>query len=392
MSFLVDPAGDPVDPVLFVKTLRSSTNRPLFGLTDITGDDSVVGGVVYSLKEAGRRTADMTDQRVADVGRIDADRAGLPDSAGRRCACVATLGDQRVARSRRTRSCSTRSRASGANTTAWSLAVSVSLVALSGLVIGLVAERRRRLVAEAQGHASLNEVSFMNRRAALGELTASIAHEINQPLGAILNNAEAADILLGMDPPPLDEVRDAVRAIRDDDLRAGDIVRRLRALLSRGGTERAAVDVRRLIADTFALLRSDALGSHVQLAVDVAGHPVASGDSTQLRQVLLNVCLNGIDAMRASSAAARQLTVSAREDPRGVVIAVADQGGGFSPDAIARAFEAFYTTKEARSGMGMGLAITKRIIEAHDGTISIANNEPGPGASVTIVLPAHAHQ
>ena len=272
------------------------------------------------------------------------------------------------------------------------LAASMSLVALSGLVIGLVAERRRRLVAEAQGHASLNEVSFMNRRAALGELTASIAHEINQPLGAILNNAEAADILLGMDPPPFDEVRDAVRAIRDDDLRAGEIVRRLRALLSRGGTEHAAVDVRRLIADTFALLRSDALGSHVQLAADVAGHPVASGDSTQLRQVLLNVCLNGIDAMRGSSAATRHLTVSAREDPRGIVIAVADQGGGFSPDAIARAFEAFYTTKEARSGMGMGLAITKRIIEAHEGTISIANNAPGPGATVTIVLPAHAHQ
>jgi C4-dicarboxylate-specific signal transduction histidine kinase len=265
----------------------------------------------------------------------------------------------------------------------------IVVITLVALVAGLLAERHGRLLAEAEAREALRELAFMNRRAALGELSASIAHDLNQPLGAVLNNANAAALFLDATPPDLEEVRGAVTAIAADAARAGEIVRRVRTLLSRHPLERGTVNVRRLVDEVVALLRPEATRRHVTITSEVFGSPVVDGDETHLRQVLINVCLNAVEAMRAGATGARALTVSAVEEDGQVVLRVADTGPGFTPEAAARAFEAFYTTKASASGMGIGLAIAHRVIDAHGGTISVANNTPHAGATVTIALPRH---
>lgn len=388
VSYLVQPDGRPVDPALFARDIVSNSRRPVFGLTDITADDGYVGGVLYSLSEAGQRTGQMARQVLASSAEAVPPVTEFPM---RQIADARALERWAIDRARVPPGTLVLNETPSILQEHYGKIIGVGcmLVALSALVVGLVAERRRRQRAEADAVQRLGELSFMNRRAALGELSASIAHDINQPLGAILNNAEAVEILLGLDPPPMDEIREAVRAIRDDDVRAGEIVRRMRSLLSRREIQQEPVDVRKLVQDTLAILRSDALASHIQLASEVFGNPVVAGEGTHLRQLLLNLCVNGMDAMRPDASAGRALSVSAADDDRHVVIKVTDRGPGFSPEAAERAFEPFFTTKGETSGMGMGLAIAKRIVEAHQGSITVANNVPGPGATVTVLLPRH---
>jgi PAS domain S-box-containing protein len=235
-----------------------------------------------------------------------------------------------------------------------------------------------------------HELAHASRLAVLGELTASIAHEINQPLGAILSNADAAELLLESFPAPLDEVRQILDDIRKDDLRASEVIRRLRALSQKRALDVQPVDLNEAISEVFKLIRAESVRRGVLVEAELAtGLPLVRGDKVQLQQVLLNLFLNGMEAM-ADVTGAKKLTVRTGLDGNSCVeIAVSDLGHGVAPDRLLRLFDPFFSTK--RDGMGLGLSIARSLVEAHGGRISAGTN-PGGGATFRFTVPTEARQ
>lgn len=234
-----------------------------------------------------------------------------------------------------------------------------------------------------------SELTKVARVMTLGEMTASIAHEVNQPLAAITTNADACLRWLKRDRPNLDEARAAVQRIVDDSSRASAVVQRIRKLVQKAEPQMILLDVNDVISEVLELvrheLRRQAVGLHTELAENL---PAVSGDRIQLQQVILNLIMNGIEAMGASpssSSVARELTiVSELRDGRSVYVAVRDTGGGLDETALPRLFDAFFTTKPG--GMGLGLSISRSIVDAHGGRIW-ATSHPGQGAAVELTLP-----
>jgi C4-dicarboxylate-specific signal transduction histidine kinase len=220
----------------------------------------------------------------------------------------------------------------------------------------------------------------------LREMSGSLAHELNQPLGAILANTEAAELHLQSATPDMEEVRQILADIRKDDLRAGEIIHGIRAFLQRREVECVPVDVARLVDETVELIRADITARQASVSVHVdADVPLVSGDKVQLQQVLLNVLTNGLDAMASSPETHRRLSLRARRNGPGTVeIAAEDAGIGIPAADLDWVFEPFHTTKSG--GLGLGLAICRSIVEAHHGSIAVENN-PGGGATVRLVLP-----
>jgi PAS domain S-box-containing protein len=237
------------------------------------------------------------------------------------------------------------------------------------------ATERKRAEAEAQRH--FQELAHLSRVAAMGELTASLAHELNQPLGAILRNVEAAELILQTDTPDLEELRAIVSDIHKDDERAGKVIDRLRMLLKRHNIGSASLVLGPLVEEVVSLVHSNAVDRRIRLEVDVpADLPPVCGDRVQLEQVLLNLIMNAMDAVDHAFDAGRCVVICARETGDGVVeVMVSDSGAGIAPESMGRLFEPFFTTKA--SGMGMGLAISRTIIEAHGGKIRAENNAAG---------------
>lgn len=217
------------------------------------------------------------------------------------------------------------------------------------------------------------------------EMAAFIAHEIAGALAAIVNNAAAAELMLGGDTPELDEARAVARAIYADALRAADIVRGVRALLSPGTLEEGPIDLRVVVDAAVGLLRIRAIDARVEFVVLAEDVPLVRGDARQLQQVLLNLCRNAIDAM-AGSSSQRQLVVRTLTAGGRACVEVSDTGPGFSPEALEHASDLFFTTKRSSGGMGVGLALARRIADAHRGVLHITNRPHG-GACVTLTLP-----
>lgn len=246
-----------------------------------------------------------------------------------------------------------------------------------------VTERWRAAQALAESERNL---AHATKLALVGELTASIAHEINQPLGAILSNAEAGEIYLSRGE--LEEVRRILIDIRNDDRRASEVIRRVRALLGKHPTRVAVMKVNDLVSETLQLMVGEAQRRRVVVLPRLAsGLPMIEGDAVQLQQALINLVLNGMDAMKDSPPPDRTIVVSTdrREDSM-VQVSVEDRGHGISPVQLPRIFESFFTTKE--TGMGLGLALVRSIVEAHGGEISAENNTHG-GATFNLHLPAY---
>ena len=254
------------------------------------------------------------------------------------------------------------------------------------LIRGAARDVTARKLAEQEAQRLTQEIAHAGRVSMMGQLAASLAHEINQPLGSILRNAEAADLILQHAPPDLKEVRAILADIRADDERAAAVIDRMRGLLKRQTLDRRRLDVDALVGDVAAVVRVDAAHRQVKVDVDVpADLPAVHGDRVHVQQVLLNLILNGMDALDATSPEARRVSVSARRDDAGVVeISVADAGPGISDAALARVFDPFFTTKP--DGMGMGLAISRTIVEAHGGRIW-AESKHGAGAAFRFTLP-----
>ena len=250
-----------------------------------------------------------------------------------------------------------------------------------------ITERRR---AELEAARQRNELAHLSRVALLGELSGSLAHELNQPLAAILFNAQAAQLLLmqnASDPAELQELQEILREIVEENKRAGEVIRRLRALLRKGETQLEPLDINELVISVLKLMRSDLINQHVAVRTELAPDlPAVDGDDVQLQQVLLNLFVNGCDAMAEVEAIERRLLVCTELiDGKEVSVSVADQGNGITHEKMERVFEPFFTTKT--QGMGLGLAVCRTIISAHGGRLWAANN-PGRGATFQFTLPA----
>jgi C4-dicarboxylate-specific signal transduction histidine kinase len=257
---------------------------------------------------------------------------------------------------------------------------------LLGVEMDITARRRAEIQAE-QDHAALRH---MTRASLLGQLSASIAHQLNQPLTAILGNAEAAQLMLDREPIDVPELREICADIVAADHRAAEVIRRLGALFKRGEPKFAALDANELVRDTIELTRTDLLARHVALALHLAPDlPQITGDRVQLQQLLLNLIVNAADAMEANPQAQRELTISTQAQAGEVVVCVADRGPGIAEEAMDRLFEPFWSTKAA--GMGIGLAVCRSIAAAHRGSLTAAN-APAGGAVFCARLPSAAAQ
>lgn len=227
----------------------------------------------------------------------------------------------------------------------------------------------------------------MTRVATLGELTASIAHEVNQPLAGIVTNGEAGLRWLGREEPQLDEARSAVQRMIGDARRASEVVRRLRALSRKDSPQKLPIKINDVIDEALPLIQRELSMHRVALRLELgAGLPRVVGDRIQLQQVIINLIINGVQSV-SSVAGPRKLIVGSQQstDRDGVVVTVRDSGTGIDPDVADRLFNAFFSTKP--DGMGMGLSICRSIVEAHGGRIWAANNDDGPGATFQVFLP-----
>ena len=254
-------------------------------------------------------------------------------------------------------------------------------------VLGSATDITVRKHAELELGRQRNELAHFSRVTMLGQLSGSLAHELNQPLAAILSNAQAALRFMADDNYDRDEVREILQDIVNDDKRAGEVIRGLRLLLKKGEMRREPLDANEVVQDVLRLMRSDILNARVHLTSDLApALPTVAGDRVQFEQVLLNLVMNGCDAMAGTAVSDRQLVVTTEcVAGNGVRVSVADRGPGIPPEALERVFEPFYTTKSR--GLGLGLAVCRKIIAAHGGRLWAENNA-GVGAAFFFTVPA----
>ncbi|MFM7740198.1 MAG: two-component system sensor histidine kinase NtrB, partial [Planctomycetota bacterium] len=262
------------------------------------------------------------------------------------------------------------------------LEVGLTPIESAGGLLALVAitdNTERKKAEEAR-----RELVHASRLAVLSEFTTSIAHEINQPLGAILSNADAAELLLRKPSPPLDEVRQILKDIRNDDLRASEVIRRLRTLLRQGDVERQPIDLNSVVNEVIFILRTEAQRRRVEVGTELSPDAaMVLGDKVHLQQIMLNLMLNGMEAM-AQTSGERRLRLKTEQADGEVIVSVSDTGAGVSCERLPKIFERFFSTKP--EGMGMGLAISRSLVEEHGGRIWVESTE-GQGSTFRFALP-----
>jgi signal transduction histidine kinase len=260
-------------------------------------------------------------------------------------------------------------------------------VAEALLIVALLVQGERRRRAEKVADELRRELTHLSRVETMGALSGALAHELNQPLTAILANAQAARRFLAMQPPRIEDVREALEDIMMDDERAGHVIQRLRGMLKRTETQTQIVDLNDAIRDVLDLARGDLISRGVSVSAELqAGLPPVIGDRVQIQQVLLNLILNGCDAMAAVDRERRSLTVvTGTTDTGGAGFAVVDHGTGIASAEMDKIFQPFVTTKQ--NGLGLGLAICQTIIGAHGGKLWATNNADA-GATLHVALPS----
>jgi PAS domain S-box-containing protein len=257
--------------------------------------------------------------------------------------------------------------------------------------IGAVVDVTATKQAEEKLHKAQAELAHVTRVTTLGELTASIAHEVNQPLAAAVANAEACLRWLDRDTPDLAAARRSVEWVINDSCRASEVIRRVRALAKKSDIAKVPLDVNDVVREAIELVKRELSGQLVSLRTELAPSlPAILGDRVQLQQVIINLVMNGIEAMQPITDRQRELVIrSGQDETRHVHVSVTDCGVGISAEIANRLFNAFFTTKA--SGMGMGLSVCRSIVEAHEGRLSASRNE-GPGATFQFVLPSQLEE
>jgi signal transduction histidine kinase len=374
-------------PRAVLETLAAASAAPIFGVYESQMGRGLAAGAVESLSLRGERLAGLV------VRAIDGELAGKPVVEPPPPSRCAADGRQlkRFGLSARLLpdDCEVRYVEPGFFERYWwqTLLVALALLAQTLLIAALLLQHRRRRAAELSLQAQRVQLLHASRLAVAGELTASIAHEINQPLGAILSNADAAEMLIQSDQLRRDELLQILADIKRDDLRASEVIKRLRALLARHDTERRRFDLNEAVHTTGGILRAEARRREVDVEYDLrAERADVLGDAVQIQQVIINLMLNAFDASAEVPKDARRVVVETRDTANGVQLSVRDFGVGIAAADLPRVFDSFFSTK--RSGMGLGLAIARSIVEAHGGTISAAGCEVG--AEFRIILPLAA--
>jgi C4-dicarboxylate-specific signal transduction histidine kinase len=271
-----------------------------------------------------------------------------------------------------------------ADVTSFVVPATDSTPAFRGTVVVDITDRQRAEEALQQAQADL---ARLNRVMLLGEMTASIAHEVNQPIAATVTNAHAGLRWLGAQPPDLEEARQALGRIVRDGSRAGEVIDRIRALVKKVPPRRELLDINEAIRDVIALTQTEVQHNRVRLQTRLADElALVPADRVQLQQVIMNLLVNAVEAMSSVDGGPRGLTIaSGKDDANAVFVEVQDTGPGIDPAELDRLFQSFYTTKP--DGIGMGLAISRSILEAHGGRLSAAPNRPH-GAIFRFTLPA----
>jgi C4-dicarboxylate-specific signal transduction histidine kinase len=254
--------------------------------------------------------------------------------------------------------------------------------------VGAVSDVTARKEAEAELHEAQANLAHVTRVTALGELAASIAHEVNQPLAAVVTNAAACLRWLDREPANLKEARSVVQSIVKDGNRAGEVIQRVRALANKTTDQKTPLDINEVVNEVISLAQHELSSHRVALRLELApALPLVLADRIQLQQVILNLVINAIEAMQPVKDRPRELVIRTRQDEAGqVLVTVSDCGVGVAAENADRLFDAFFTTKS--SGMGMGLSICRSIVNAHGGRLSAFGNA-GPGATFQFTLPWH---
>jgi signal transduction histidine kinase len=388
ITMFQDGSGQPFVPHDVVERVSAAASVPVYGSLDQYIGRGIVGGSLYSTTKHGADTAQVvlrlltgtaTPVQLAEVSsnklildwrqmlRWGISEGGLPPGS--------EIQFRELPAWRRY---------------SWQIAfVSAVVLIQAGLISILLHEHRRRRTAEVQAQQRMVELAHINRFSTAGELTASIAHEINQPLGSILTNAETAQSVLASPHPDLEELKDIVDDILRDDRRASEVIRRIRSLLKKAPFEPKNIDLNELVRETVEFLSALAVGREVKLSSFIS--PVVLpivGDHIQLQQVILNLVVNAIDAMADTPNDDRAISIRTSRVENFAELAIADRGPGIPEDKLKEVFEPFVTSKS--KGMGVGLSIARTIVEAHNGQVS-AGNDSGGGAMFRIKLPISRH-
>jgi signal transduction histidine kinase len=381
----VDAAGVPLDRDQVLPRLREATNAPIFSYIDSYLGLGIVGGPMLSSEEVGRRMAQaavrILNGETPGNLKIPPVALGAPQYDWRELQHW-NIGEDRLPAGSLIRF----REPTVWEQYRWQIAMICTVILLQGaLISGLLYERRRRLHAEVQSRQRSAELAHINRHSMAGELTATIAHEINQPLGAILTNIETAELMVKSPAPDLQEIGEILADIRRDDERASEVIGRLRSLLKKAPFELKQIDLNEVVRETVRFLSALAIAREVDLTSFIAPTPLpVKGDLIQLQQVLLNLIVNAMDAMSGMPSNKRRITVSTGRDGNSADLSVSDVGPGIPVDKLKEVFEPFFTTKA--QGMGMGLSIARTIVEAHGGQLS-AESRAGCGATFRIRLP-----
>ncbi|WP_324314165.1 sensor histidine kinase [Povalibacter sp.] len=382
-SMFRDEAGTGYTPAEVARALAQSSRAPVFGILESYVGTGVLGGAVVDFRQHGTEAGLLAAQVLNSRGTSIA----LPrySETATRCTIDARqLQRWGVDRARAPQDCELRFQ----TPSPWHLyrtAIVVALLLIALAVVMYQQERKRRRLAQ-EAYASRSEMAGAARLALVGQITASVTHEVTQPLSAILSNAEAASLLLATANPRLDEVRQILDDIRADNQRTREIVQRVRSLLRDRELHKENLDMNEVVRSVVTLVRTDVArrGLVIRLATE-ADMPGIQGDPVHLQQALLNLLMNAADAMESVPPGERYIDVDCRCRDGTVTVSVTDVGTGVPADQLSRLFDAFFTTKQ--NGMGLGLSTARAIVDAHGGRIWAKNNATSRGTTVAFAIP-----
>ena len=383
--FGTDSSGAAYADARVIADLRATANAPLFAAQNVLLGHGIVGGRLMDIDELAQRTSETAFKILSGVSpeelRAPPLLAGLPTFDWRE------LQRWDIAESRLPPGSSVVYR--GPNL--WSeyrgtvlvAACALSIQAL--LIIGLLVERRARRKAEIESLRNLGLASDVSRREMVSALTSSIAHELAQPLSAMIHNAEALLLMNNSKSAAPQDIEEALSDIHAGGMLATEIINRHRTMLRSRQMQKKAIELRTVVNDTLALVAHDMIARQVEVATELPANPcVINGDPVLLEQVFVNLVMNAMDAMVETPPGRRRITISSVVNSANVEVSVHDKGPGFSADLADRLFTPFVTTKQ--HGLGIGLAIVRSIVEAHDGSITARNHAKG-GAIFIVTLP-----